>query len=867
MAGGAATPAGGEDSPFTEDQAAAEIDEETVSDTRPGDVVVEDDGTVRLRSDARLEEQRAQAAAAFEEELGRDVDPDNIILRGGGEAELEPDARPGADADGGQGSRTGSAATVGQFDPVASDPDIQASDPNAVAQVIGSAVGTVADSPVGEGIGSAADAVFEGENSPAETIEQTFDPAARYWERQITDQIAASDPPESNVAPTTIGDAADSALVRDSAEQASRFANLPAFGRDLARAGQGANQAGEFLVENEDEAVQLVFDAAERAPGAAAEAAQTAADNPRETARSVAVTGGALAATAGVGGLASAGLRSGTRAASRRAAQSASRVDDALGVRSGGGTARRRLRDVRERAPDVTTRRDPDAPRVEIDPLLQQQIRDAVQNPPSVSGAISRRASTPDFDTPSASGVREGLEDRAGSVRETASRASDVSERIGRRIQEARTRTALRAEVARESGIRGLVGADSAESVARRAGRGLERARIRGRLQARETSAAVREGIGATRPSGLPTGLGSRVSGASERVADLSENIGGSISDPDVSELLPSTLAGGSVPSVDAASVARRAGRQFERARIRGRLRAREGAAATQETLESATDIGDLDIGLSAGSGDLGGSLRRRVDSATGFLSEGTIRIGPARPRRSRTTLDADDIELEPGAFPDDAELPGGSGGGNIDFDADIDAGRGSGGGQIGALRTRRRGRTDTFEESRQVRRNRRGGSRRDSFAFGGALATMGGVSALTGFDESELGTPQSDLPVVSDISLGLTGFSSTMMGTGDEITSSETGINEILAPTTGSGFDYGQSTGSSTFLDSASSSGSSTVTTSPPTTPSDPPLKTPDIPEDPNDEDPFEGLEFDVDDQVFDTGVADPDEVLDRIL
>jgi len=796
--GGSAVVGGRSDSPVVEDQATAALNRRTETTLRTNDVDVDlEEGVASLTPAARLRERRRR-----EEEVARQI----------GEAEREA--------------------------------------PSDTAETVGSVLGAVAASPVGTAADRVGDALFEGNDAVLRRLDEELEGPADTFEATFTDPLEGP-APEPTPGPTTAVDAANSPLVRDSAAQATQFLNVPALGRDLIAAGSATRSIAAELEQREGEAVQDLFDAAAATPDVAREAAETAAENPQETARAAAVTGGALVATAGVGGLARTGARSAARGTTSAARRLGASADDTLDLSTSVTRARRRAAAARDRTPDVSVRRDADAPRLEVDPLLRQQLRDVADTSPSeaVGGAVRR--ATPDVRdrTPSRGDIASAVRDRTPSAPGLPTdRARGLAESVGDAVSDADTRLRLEAEALRANRAADATD-DATEPLGRRVGRRLETARIRGRLRARSELAATQE-----RLDELSLPSPSRPSVSSEPVRRRLERL----ADRDLSGVTPTLSTSG--PAISTPS-ARELGRRFERRRVETRLAAQSSLASTSERVRNAADVT-----LSRPST----GISERLDDAVGFAREGTVRVGPFRPRQSRTTLDADELELDPDPLPDDA-VPGATSSGFEAFDdfaSTSSSGRG-GTAQLTGLR-RRRDSDDLFDESEVTRRDRRRGGPDTGLESGFAAAS----AFLSAFDTDEpLGVNDA-----ADDALGYDPTAELDFGgslafdddtaTGLEEPTTTTGVTSGVGTgqASGTSFDFGVATPTATTTSLTPTQTTTTTFSSPPPTGDTPTGR--DFPDlEPDRDSDFDFGGFDIDDRVFGTGVADPDDVLDDAL
>ena len=270
---------------------------------------------------------------APEPEPAPDPEPEPSPPTGGGSIPGAPDPEPSPEPDTGResGGSTGTKPGGDAPSPVedAADPDT----PNPIDRFVGGGLERAGDTGVGEAIGAGADRLF-GTDSPgggaSDDAIAALDRRARQINTAVADEIrAGSGEPTPSPAPGVGGlsAAADSAFFRDSAAQATELLNPAAFGRDLVVGARGAAQAGDFVVDEGAEGVEAAgeaaVDAAQAAPGAVVDVAESVRENPRDAA----VTGTALVGTLGLGAAGGAAARTGARGVASGARRVSSGLD------------------------------------------------------------------------------------------------------------------------------------------------------------------------------------------------------------------------------------------------------------------------------------------------------------------------------------------------------------------------------------------------------------------------------------------------------------------------------------------------------------------------------------------------------------
>ena len=208
-------------------------------------------------------------------------------------------------------------------------------------------------SPVGNALGGASDALF-GVDSPDRGVvgdaRDRLDGVADRFDSEIADPLREDrGTPTSSPAPGVggVGAAANSQFVRDSAAQTAELLNPARVGSDLLGLASGAAQGADFLVDEDGalgETADATVDAAQATPGAAVDAGQFVAENPRDAA----VTGTALFASLGAGAAAGAATRGAARGA-RRLAPDGDTLDDFASANRG------QLQRGGQRSPDKDT--------------------------------------------------------------------------------------------------------------------------------------------------------------------------------------------------------------------------------------------------------------------------------------------------------------------------------------------------------------------------------------------------------------------------------------------------------------------------------------------------------------------------------
>jgi hypothetical protein len=739
-------------------------------------------------------------------------------------------------------------------------------EPGRVATAVGNVFSAIDSSPAGDAIDTASETVFGDLDDRSDGLTGQIDSflaeVERGFENQITDPISAADPDAIDAqrfnAPRPFGISGEDA--QQTTVEFAEFINPGSIGRDFVTLAESGASAREFLLNNGPEGVQVAGEVAaggaQTAPGVARDVASDVRENPRDAAR----TGTALAATFGAGALASGVARGGAAVASSGVRTGVSTADDAAGVvrRSGG--------DLRQRAPDVDVRQDPNAGILEVDPLLQQQIRNAV----------SRR----DTDISLTSGADESLARRIGRATERA----QVNARLNTDI----ATSAVREAIPSRNTLSGLRSGGDA-SAARRAGRATELAQVNARLNADAAASAVREsipdstslpGIGLSDDASEP--LARRAGRATER-AQIRARLRAGATQARLENAIPSRPSGFAFSGSET-SLARRAGRRFESERLSlqlnaaaaptvARTRARDAAESVVDRIESAAgaprsavpELSRPDFDFSAPSLSFTRPDRQVRDVLSG-LRDTTIRIGPARP--ARTDVEIGDFDLDLDRFDDEFDLElddAGSAGGRTDFEADVavEGGDGGGSGQLSTLRMSQRSDADIELDTSTSSRRRQSSFNPDTDILSGVGAIGAGSFSL---DSSARSTPVSEsLAPVLDTTAGTTATETEIPGL--DTTTDIVGDFDFSAPleglsttpTTGSITDVTTSTTQTTAQTTQAASPSSGRFTPP---------RAPDFEIDgPDRSDGEDVFSTEIDDDLFDTGVADAGDVLDDLF
>ena len=760
-----------------------------------------------------------------------------------------------------------------------------ADEPGAVANTVGGAIQTVGNSPVGSAVSRVSEPVFgdldDRQDGVVGAIDRFLEDIQGGFENRVTEPLEEADPDSFDA--RSVGLVRPFGItgedVQGTTTQFAEFANPGSIGRDFVTVFDAGARGAAFLSRRGPEGAQIAGEVAQQGAAAAPGAIQSGVQDIRENPREAAQTGAALVATFGAGALASGATRAGASVASRGARAGARRADDVVDIaRSRGGS-------IRERAPDVSIRRDPTSGPLDVDPMLQQQLRNVARRQDtdidlsagadeSLARRIGRATREAEINAQlnanvAASRVRAAVPDRSSIPDTPSGPDGDLARRTGRATRRAELNALLNADVAASRVRAAVPDADSVpnpldrgdSSLARQAGRRFESERRSLELSAAAAPSAVR-------------------SRTSEAAAQLEE-------------LVPSRPAGLSFTD-SPASIARRAGRRFESERrslalsaaaapsaARSRVsnagaevleRAQTAAGAPRSALENLErpEI-DLDIGLSDRSLSVP-RPDRRVRDAVEAASEATLRVGPIRP--GRTDLEIGDFDIDLDTFDEDAidlDLDGsgggaGSGPDTLDLDADVDAGGGAGGGdQIAAVRLSRQAGDDIdLDGSVRARERAAGGpavSRVDPLAGIGAVEAgvfgpVGSGSNLGEFEQGSFGTGAVEEPL-----RGLGGLE----GFGIEALSPDVGLDapqanlNIATPT------MSTATTTDRAMDTTGSLESPPAGTSPP---SFRPPKAPslDMPSgEPSDDDFAGGVNFE--DQTFDTGVADAEEAFENLF
>jgi len=869
----------------TREAAADQFDEATVLTKIDSDDIVFDGEQPELSAEARARIARNRGAASSNEIDTADVD---VTFDEGGEvAEVSVEDSGSednsADINAGDIRFDERVARADQERQQEQEPAEPSNEPGAVATAVGNVLQEIDQSPAGTAIDRGSDVLFGDLNDRQDGVVGEIDTFLKgiedAYETNITEPAEETD--AAFFDRLTAGGAASFGVsgetLQDTTVKFAQFSNPGAIGRDLTSLAESGAQAGEFLLDRGPEGVQLageiVSEGASSAPGAARGAAEEVAENPRDAA----TTAAALTATLGAGAAASGVARGGASLAARGARAGARRTDDVVNI------ARRQSGSLRERAPDVSVRRDADAPALEVDPMLQQQIRNIAR----------RKSNDPGLD----SGTSGSLPERIGRF----TRQAEINARLNADAATSRVRDA----VPTRSSVGGVT--PDAGELARQAGRTTRRAEINAVLNADAATSAVRAAVpdsdSISTLRSLDTGDGSLARRAGRRFESERQSLRLSASAapsairsrasdavPGLNDVVPSRP--GSLSFSDSeASLARRAGRRFESERrslaisaaatpaaVRSRTadaaegvinRAESAAAAPRNVIPERPSADEFQDTLSSAVPGVpsASSIPRpdqRAASALAGITDTTVRIGPIRP--GRTDVKVGDFDLEFDDFDDgvdfgldDVSGGGASGSGRdaLDLDADIDTGgRGSGSGQLSTLRGSRRSGSGTdidIDADARRRANSGTGLNVNSRDF---LAGIG-VAGATVFPETGIAsdTDPVDEPTVD--------------------TGAVEGSSLNVGGTTDLNFDIGLNVGTPTADMTTTDTTVPTDTTSPSetTTPGRPsrmsrPPKTPDFGLDDNDPlDDIFNKEFAVEDSTFDTGVADPDDVLDGLL
>ena len=574
--------------------------------------------------------------------------------------------------------------------------DADAQDPGRVAAAIGAGLERAGDTPFGRTLGAGVDGLFGddfGDSGALEPLEARLDTAADAFDEALVDPIRDADPgaadPESAGLVRPFG--VDGEFVQETAAQSAEFANVPAFASGALTATEAVGRAGQQTVATGPEALDFAADVtvegARAAPGAAVAAGEFVQENPRD----VAATGAALTATLGAGVAASRGAR----AAARRTRDVdvdviASRDLDDLSV------------GLPDRRPEINVRRDPDAGFLEVDPVLQQQIREAGPSVsrPSVSGSgtqigtrardiaqrteIETRALGARLDERISPGGRSFLDDVDSArtqdvfVGDTGTGiATDVPEQLGRRFEAAQIRGRLEARAAAarlesradDIGIGADVGTDGAgrarsafDDLTQPAGDDLTD--IFGTAGRPGDAAPLRQPelmTGLDRPQ---TGIGQRARGvfdeatqpAGDGLSDIFGTVGAVPGGAGVSPAGPSVgigqrargvfdeatqPAGDSLSDIFGTAGAPPAARLSPGDGVTAGIGQRARSAFDDATQPAGDDLTDIF-----------GTAGRRTDAAPGGL--GDLRDLTIEIRgRGGVTVDADDLRLDPGELPD----------------------------------------------------------------------------------------------------------------------------------------------------------------------------------------------------------------------
>jgi len=725
-------------------------------------------------------------------------------------------------------------------------------DPGAAATAVGGAFQAFGNSPLGRLAENASDRVFGDTSNPNDAlsgrINRFLEEVETEFDERIARPVQEADPDQLD--PRSAGLARPFGLTGEDYKQFAtdftEFTNPGTIGQDFVRLAEGGAQAREFFVNRGPEGVAIAGDViqqgASAAPGAAREAAEQVAENPRDAA----LTGAALTATFGTGAAASGLARGGASVASRGARFGGRRLDDAIDATGRARRAGDSISDAAERAPDVSVRRDPTSGPLDVDPMLQQQINDAVKSidvRSRVSAGVDR---VREVNAPSGDGTAQVFgrpQGAANAAESTARRVADRASELEDRLRDAN----------RPAG-------DSSSDVFGRPTRTTRPAVAVGESRVRSALDGVSERLGAlNEPVGAGTAgvFGRPLRGSLPRVSE-GEGVLARLNRANDGSLSSSQVFGRPMSNDFAAGLDRfRPSRRGGTAEIFGRP---EQTAAVAERVSQFNRPNVLG-GLRSLTPD------RSVSELASDASDLTLRFGPARP--ARTEIDASDLDIEFDDFDDDIDFgldDAGSGGGRTDFgaDVDVDGGSGGGSGQLSTLRTSRRGETDVDVET-EVRSSRR----TSPMANNGPTALFGGLVSGSGF-----------LSIFSDQDAGgiTDGFEEVDGAIGSDSSSlDDLAVDLTSSPTT-------STPGTTTGIDISLGTGTTTTTT--PDTTTD--LSTnqviqpafleptfgrsqsriPSQQVDPNRDDDAVGLDsFETADEIFDTGVADAGDVLDEVF
>ena len=263
---GSVAGAGGSNSPFVEDRAAAALNDETASEVTPRDVQI-DDGLAQLDAEARREEREAQINEALSDRRER------------------------------------------------TDTDRETVEPGAAAEAVGSATEFVSSRTGSRLVGRGADAAFgtdSADRGAVGPVIDALDAGAEATDAAVADRIRSADPQRTAPVAPGVGGltaAANTEFVRGGAAQATEMLNPAAIGRDALVLTSAGAQAGDFLADEGAEGAQVAgetaADVAQAAPGAAVDLGEFIVENPGDAAQTTA----ALAVTGGVGAAAGRGAR------------------------------------------------------------------------------------------------------------------------------------------------------------------------------------------------------------------------------------------------------------------------------------------------------------------------------------------------------------------------------------------------------------------------------------------------------------------------------------------------------------------------------------------------------------------------------
>ena len=908
-------------------------------------MVTRDDEGFRLSEDAQTDLQRRQAASQFNDQVPRTVNTDDVRQNEEGEFVLREGLQEGIaeqraveqfdeqfpDEDIGQpdvveteggfelrdavAQRLGEKQAAEQFEAQFDGVDIEQSDvretedgfelteqarqriredrsenevspendPGTVATAVGVTASTLGNSPIGSAADRVTDPLFGDtrEEGVVGEIDSFLADVERGWQNNVTAAF------EGEAAGSEMNSPAPGVMIspqlgRDLTERTAELSNPGTAGRDIVTVADSAVRGTAFLADRGPEGAQVAKEiaiaGAQEVPDATQAAGRQIVQNPRDAA----LTGGALAATFGAGAVASRATRASASVAARGARAGTRRADDVVSL------ARSRSGSLRERAPDVSVRRDPDAGPLEVDPMLQQQLRNRVRSGADIAsdagdadGSLARRLGSAteraqinarlnaDVAT---SRVRDAIPDRSSLPDRPSGPDGSLARKAGRTTRSVELNALLNADAATSRVREAIPDSDSIpntnlvsggdESLARQAGRRYESERQSLRLTASAAPSAVR----------------SQTADAAAQLVDL----------------VPSRPDGLSF-SDSSASLARRAGRRYESERRSLALTASAAPRAARArvsnagdaVLSRAEDIAgrprdaldnlerpdvDLDLGLRDGSFSVPRPDQRARD-AVAAASEATVRIGPIRP--GRTDVEIGDLDLDLDRF-DENELDlglGSSGGGggrgsdaiDLDLDSDVDTGgTGAGSDQIATIRTTRRGSRDVDVDG-EVRARERAASGPDV----GRVDPLAGISGVTAgvFGQSDVdstlgnaGEAAFDAGAVEDpfIDAG---------GSDLEFEALSPGLNLETPPTDVTTLGPTSTTTTTTDIDMETTS----VAEAPPATTSPPPYRPPKVPSfdmpdgDRSDDEFTSGVE--IEDDTFDTGVADADEVFENLF